>query len=140
MIMAGWTAMLLDVRGTFMNGRTRHVEVKQFFLRELKEAGLIICEWCSGTEMSSDIFTKNSTGVLFEKHIPKFVGCDAYMEDVNAVMETGTHQRRVSEIGCESRPESRKIKYDTEDDGRSSVIEEDGMTQVAAVDFPRDEG
>jgi hypothetical protein len=73
MIMAGWTAMLLDVRGTFMNGRTRHVEVKQFFLRELKEAGLIICEWCSGTEMSSDIFTKNSTGVLFEKHIPKFV-------------------------------------------------------------------
>jgi hypothetical protein len=47
----------------------------------------------------------------------------------------------VSESGCESRRESRKIEYDTEDDRTgSSFIEEDGMTQVAAVDFQRDEG
>jgi hypothetical protein len=124
-----------------VGGRTRHVEVKQYFLRELKEAGLIICEWCSGKDMSSDILTKNCSGVLFEKHIRKFVGCDAYMEDANAVMETGTHKGRVSEIGCESRRESRKIEYYTEDDRTgSSVIEEDGMTQVGAVDFLRDEG
>jgi hypothetical protein len=33
------------------------------------------------------------------------------MDDKNAVMETGTHKGRVSEIGCESRRESRKIEY-----------------------------
>jgi hypothetical protein len=58
MITAGWTAMLLDVRGAFMDGRTRHVEEKHYFLSELKETGLIICEWCSGKEMSSDILTE----------------------------------------------------------------------------------
>jgi hypothetical protein len=51
---------------------------------------------------------------------------------------TGTHKGRVSEIGFESRRESRKIEED--DRTGSSVIEEDGMTQVGAVDFLRDEG
>jgi hypothetical protein len=47
----------------------------------------------------------------------------------------------LSESGCESRRDSRYLEYDTEDDGvGSSVIEEDGMTEVAAEDFPRDEG
>jgi hypothetical protein len=40
--------------------------------------------------MSSDILTKNCSGDLFEKHIRKFVGCDAYMEDAKAVKEKGT--------------------------------------------------
>jgi hypothetical protein len=84
-----------------VGGRTRHVEVKQYFLRELKEAGLVICEWCGGEDMSSDIFTKNCPGKLFDKHIQKFVGYDEYMM-ANGVLEHGTHKGRVLQSSCES--------------------------------------
>jgi hypothetical protein len=57
----------------------RHVEVKQYFLRELKEAGIIECHWKKGEDMTSDVFTKNLPGPLFEKHIKAFVGEDKYM-------------------------------------------------------------
>ena len=62
-----------------IGGRTRHVEVKQFFLRELKERGLIHVKWTSGEKMTSDIFTKNLAGPLFDKHAQSFVGRDKYM-------------------------------------------------------------
>jgi hypothetical protein len=44
------------------------VEVKQYFLRELKEAGIIVTEWISGEEQKSDVFTKNLPRPPFEKH------------------------------------------------------------------------
>ena len=59
-------------------GRTRHIEVKQYFLRELKEAGILKVKWKSGDDMTSDIFTKNLGGPLFEKHGCKFYGKDKY--------------------------------------------------------------
>jgi hypothetical protein len=38
-----------------VGGQTRHIEVRQHFLGELKEEGLINTVWCSGREtMSSD--------------------------------------------------------------------------------------
>ena len=63
-----------------VGGRLRHVEVKMFFLRELKEAGLIECFWKKGDDMTSDVFTKNLAGPLYEKHISAFVGKDKYMK------------------------------------------------------------
>ena len=41
--------------------------------------GLIICRYVPGPENDADIFTKNVTAAIFEKHIPKFVGVDEYM-------------------------------------------------------------
>jgi hypothetical protein len=61
-------------------GRTRHIEVKQYFLRDLKEAGILKVRWKSGEEMTSDIFTKNLPGPTFEKHGSKFYGRDVYHE------------------------------------------------------------
>ena len=59
----------IDNRGTVdlannwsIGGRTRHIEVRQYFVRELKEAGLLQVKWISGDEMSSDLFTKNLPG------------------------------------------------------------------------------
>ena len=74
-----------------IGGRTRHVEVKQYFLRELKERGLIMVKWTSGESMTSDLFTKNLVGPLFDKHAQSFVGHDKYMMakgDVKWVEET----------------------------------------------------
>ena len=59
-------------------GRTRHIEVKQYYLSELKEAGILKVQWKSGDDMTSDIFTKNLGGPLFEKHGSKFYGKDKY--------------------------------------------------------------
>eukprot|EP00957_Ditylum_brightwellii_P017501 1318644-Ditylum_brightwellii.AAC.1 len=75
-----------------VGGRTRHIKVKQYFLRELCKAGIIECHWKSGNKMRSDIFTKNCPGPLFEKHASKFVGLDEYM-----VHAHDAHKGRVSE-------------------------------------------
>jgi hypothetical protein len=44
------------------------VEVRQYFLRELKEQDLIHCVWTTGTTMSSDVLTKNLPQDIFERH------------------------------------------------------------------------
>ena len=64
-----------------VGGRTRHIEVKQYFLRELKEAGLVKVIWRKGDEMAADLFTKNLAGPLFETHASEFVGEDEYFQE-----------------------------------------------------------
>ena len=61
-----------------VGGRTKHIEVRQYFLRELKEAGVIVTSWKAGASNESDLFTKNLSGVVFNKHAKKFVGSDQY--------------------------------------------------------------
>jgi hypothetical protein len=63
------------------SGRTRHLDVRYKFLRELKEANIIRVIWCPSAANEADIFTKNVQGPLFAKHIKNFVGKDEYMED-----------------------------------------------------------
>ena len=48
-----------------VGGRTRHVDVRMHFLRELKEEGVIVVDWISGDDNASDLFTKNLQGPLF---------------------------------------------------------------------------
>ena len=67
-----------------VGGRIRHVNVRMYFLRKLKEEGTIVTKWIKGEENTSDIFTKNLPRKPFEKHISKFVGHDKYMVDPNA--------------------------------------------------------
>jgi hypothetical protein len=49
-----------------IGGRTRHVEVRQYFMRDLKELKILMCEWMSGKQISSDMFTKNLDKATFE--------------------------------------------------------------------------
>ena len=55
-----------------IGGRTRHVDVRINFLRELKEEGTLVLEWIAGDLNSSDLFTKNLHGPLFYKHVSVF--------------------------------------------------------------------
>jgi len=64
-----------------VGGRMRHVEVREFFLRDLKEDGIIKVEWISTADNSADLFTKNLSGPEFEKHAATYVGFDEYMVD-----------------------------------------------------------
>jgi hypothetical protein len=54
-------------------GRTRHIASRINFVRELKEEGIIVLQWLSNQEMSSDIFTKNVGGKAFAKHRDVYV-------------------------------------------------------------------
>jgi hypothetical protein len=55
-------------------GRLRHVDIRQYFLRDLKEDGLIWTTWFPSEDNSADVFTKNLAGPLFEKHIRTMLG------------------------------------------------------------------
>ena len=48
-----------------------HVEVRQFFIRDLREEGVLRVDWIPGTENESDILTKNTTGQVFQKHVSR---------------------------------------------------------------------
>ena len=58
----------------------RHVDIRQHFIRDLKEDGLITIKWIATDENSADIFTKNLYGPTFEKHLRVYVGEDEYMQ------------------------------------------------------------
>ena len=58
-------------------GRTRHIDVRYYLLRDLKLAELIHVEWMPREENCSDIFTKNLAIPLFEKHTAKYCGSEA---------------------------------------------------------------
>ena len=51
-----------------VGGYTRHMDVRKNFLREAKEDGTIHVIWTPSAEMSSDLFTKNLPGPLFDNH------------------------------------------------------------------------
>ncbi len=57
-----------------VGGGTRHVDVQQFFLRELKETKIMDICWIKGSENDTDVFTKNLDGPAFEKCIKTLVG------------------------------------------------------------------
>jgi hypothetical protein len=66
-----------------IGGRTRHVDVRMNFLRELKEDGLSVTDWISGESNPSDLFTKNLAGPVFENHSTRlFVDLDQHMHNI----------------------------------------------------------
>jgi hypothetical protein len=54
--------------------RTRHINVKQCFLRELKEAKILVVKWIPGSENEADIFTKNLDGPIFKRYADLLLG------------------------------------------------------------------
>jgi hypothetical protein len=59
-----------------------------YFLRELKEAGIIKIQWRPTDKNDLDIFTKNTDGPTFMKHLTSFVS-DTLFKKVNNGSEEG---------------------------------------------------
>ena len=55
------------------------MDVRQKYLRELKEQGILIVVWISGDDSDADLHTKNLSGPTFEKHYETYFGKDNYM-------------------------------------------------------------
>ena len=64
-----------------VGGRTRHITTKANFLRELKEEGVLKVIWFPTNDNSSDMFTKNLMGPIFEKHSKVYVSEEVVLKD-----------------------------------------------------------
>ncbi len=62
-----------------VGGHTRHVDVRNHYLRQLKDMGLISSGQSAARRTTRKIFTKNTAASVFERHIPLYVGRDEYM-------------------------------------------------------------
>jgi hypothetical protein len=52
----------------------QHINVKQCFLQELKEAKVLIVKWISSSKNKADLFIKNLDGPLFKHYAELFLG------------------------------------------------------------------
>jgi hypothetical protein len=60
-----------------VGGCTRHINLKQCFLQELKEAKVLVVKWIPGSEKEADIFTKNLDGPIFKCYAELLLGEEA---------------------------------------------------------------
>ena len=54
--------------------RTKHIDIRTHFVREYIEEGIIKVVFVRSDENDADIFTKNTTEEIFEKHSKKIIG------------------------------------------------------------------
>ena len=78
--------LFIDNRGAIdlfnnysVGGRTRHMQARVWFMRDLREQGKMIYKWIRSEDNYTDIFTKNLDGATYNKHAQHFVGKDKYM-------------------------------------------------------------
>jgi len=62
-----------------VSGRTRHMDIRLHFMRDLKERKIIRYQWVSNKHMDSDQFTKNLGAKDIDKQGRRFFGDDQYM-------------------------------------------------------------
>jgi hypothetical protein len=61
------------VNNVSVGGRTRHIETRQYYQRELKSKGILIVRWrARSVDMKSDIFTKNLPRPDFQRHAREY--------------------------------------------------------------------
>jgi hypothetical protein len=51
-----------------VRSRTRHIDIQLVFLLELKEAGVLVIKWISGSTKEADVFTKIWMACIPEVH------------------------------------------------------------------------
>ena len=53
--------------------RTKHIDIRTSFVKENQEDGKIIIKFVNSEDEEADIFTKNTTNVIFHSHQKKLV-------------------------------------------------------------------
>lgn len=67
----------MDIANSWsVGGRKRHVDVRNYFLRELKDQGLLVIRHILGESSNADIFTKNVMPAIFDRHVPLYMDID----------------------------------------------------------------
>ena len=53
--------------------RTKHIDIRTSFVKEYQEDGKIIIKFVKSEDNEADVFTKNTTNIIFQKHQEKLV-------------------------------------------------------------------
>ena len=61
--------------------RTKHIDIRTSFVKEYQEDGKIIIKFVKSEENEADLFTKNTTNVIFSNHQKKLVWDKANVEN-----------------------------------------------------------
>ena len=61
--------------------RTKHIDIRISFVKEYQEDGIIIIKFVKSEENDADIFTKNTTNVIFSNHQKKLVWDKTSVDD-----------------------------------------------------------
>ena len=77
-----------------VGGRTRHMDVRYHFLRELKESNTVRIQWISTHDNCTDMFTKHLPGPVFNQHTKVFCGDD--LQDLQASPGEGVRMNRTT--------------------------------------------
>ena len=80
-----------------MSDRTKHIDIRTSFVKEYQEDGKIIIKFVKSEENEADIFTKNTTNVIFSNHQKKLVWDKTNVE--NEVNQE-PNQRKNQQEGC----------------------------------------
>jgi hypothetical protein len=75
-----------------VGGQTKHVDMRQCFLRELKESKIMDIHWIKGAENKADVFTKNLDGPAFIKCIKTLIGQDVDMKSSTTYEQGGCRE------------------------------------------------
>ena len=77
--------------------RTKHIDIRTSFVKEYQEDGKIIIKFVKSKENEKDIFTKNTTNVIFSNHQKKFVWDKTNVDnEVNQELDQSKNQQE----GC----------------------------------------
>ena len=68
-----------------VGGRTRHVDVRLNFLRELKEQGMVVLKHIPGENNEADIFTKNVDASSLHRHVVSMCGEDDLLSRLKGI-------------------------------------------------------
>ena len=80
-----------------MSNRTKHIDIRTAFVKEYQEDGKIIIKFVKSEENEADIFTKNTTNVIFSNHQRKLVWDKTNVEsEVNQEL----NQSEIQQEGC----------------------------------------
>ena len=80
-VYVGNVGAIFVAKNASTKGRTKHIDIRYHFIRELIEDGTITIVFVRSEDNASDIFTKNVTRATFNRHIGKFV-CDVTQSEL----------------------------------------------------------
>ena len=67
------TAAIFMATNVTTSQRTKHIDIQSKFVLQYCENGTTLVKFMRGTDNDADIFTKNVTKELHEKHLPKLI-------------------------------------------------------------------
>ena len=77
--------------------RTKHIDIRTSFVKEYQEHGKIIIKFVKSEENEAEIFTKNTTNVIFRNHQKEVVWDKA---NVDNEMNQEFDQSKNQQEGC----------------------------------------